>query len=337
MARLAQVLFAGYEQILMFSAETVLGPAAGPLDVAILVFDRANMLSLAAAVDPLRAANRQAGRDLYRWRFVTPSGAPVRLTAGLDLPGPGLAMLDGLPFLIVVAGFDLERQATASVRAGLRRIAASGATVAGIDGGPWMLAEAGLLDGEAATTHWEDIPRFATRFPDVTVVTDRFRISGRRMTCGGAAPALDMMLHLIALRHGAGLADRVAGVFIHDTPREAARPQAHLGADPRHSRLTAEASRLMAAHLDTLLPLPEIARRLGVSPRTLETRFQARLGVSPRSHYRSLRLSEALRLVTQTETPLIEVALATGFGSPAAFSRAFRAAHGTAPVSLRRR
>ena len=321
----------------MKPAETMLGPARGTTEVAVLVFDRTNLLSLAAAVDPLRAANRQAGRDLYRWRFVTPGADPVRLTAGIDLPGLPLASLQAVPFLIVVAGFDLERQATASVRAGLRRIAATGATIAGIDGGPWILAEAGLLDSETATTHWEDIPRLALRFPEITVVTDRFRVSGRRMTCGGAAPALDMMLHLLALRHGADLADRVAGVFIHDTPREAARPQAHLWADPRHSRLTADATRLMAAHLDATLAVPDIARRLGVSARTLETRFRARLGTSPHAHYLRLRLAEALRLVTQTDQPLIEVALATGFNSPAAFSRAFRAAHGTAPSALRRR
>ncbi|TNF58705.1 MAG: helix-turn-helix domain-containing protein [Rhodobacteraceae bacterium] len=317
--------------------ETILRRDDAPLEVAVLVFDRANILSLAAAVDPLRAANRLAGRRIFAWRFVTPTDLPVHLTAGIDLPAAPLSGLDGAQLLVVVAGFDLARQATAAVRAGLRRIAATGATLAGIDGGPWILAEAGLLNGETATTHWEDIPTFAQRFPEVTVVTDRFRISGARMTCGGATPALDMMLHLIAVRHGAQLAERVAGVFIHDSPTDPSRPQSHLGADPRHSRLTAEAARLMAAHLDATLPVPEIARRLGVSPRTLETRFRSRLGTSPRAYYTGLRLAEALRLVTQTETPLIEVALATGFGSPAAFSRAFRAAHGLAPSALRRR
>ncbi len=319
----------------MKNAESILEPTTAPLAVSILVFPETNTLSFAAAVDPLRSANRQAGKALFDWRYVTPTDASVSLTSGINVSGTPLSKLLSTDLLLVVAGFDIQRQTTPAISAGLRRVFESGAHVAGIDGGPWMLAQAGLLDGETATTHWEDLSEFASRFPDVTTVANRFCISGRTLTCAGAVPALDMMLHLIAARYGRRLAAQVAGAFIHDSATDPARPQTRAGPDPRHGRLTAKASELMQQALEAPLSIPQIASKLSVSPRTLEAQFQSRLGRSPKAYYLSLRLNEALRLITQTDMPVIDIALTTGFSSAASFARAFRAAHGTSARSLR--
>lgn len=319
----------------MKTAESIFDTTPAPLSVAVLVFPETNTLSFAAAVDPLRAANRQAGRTLFHWHYLTPTDQAVPLTSGISVKGTPLSKLLKTDLLLVIAGFDIEAHASPAISAGLRRIARSGATLAGIDGGPWMLAQAGLLNGLTATTHWEDLSDFATRFPDITTVANRFCISGRAMTCAGAVPALDMMLHLIAARYGRRLAARVAGAFIHDSATDPARPQTRAGPDPRHNRITAEASAIMQQALDQPLKIPEIAARMNLSPRTLEAQFQTRLGQSPKAHYLTLRLGEALRLVTQTDSPLIEVALATGFSSAASFARAFRNAHGTSARALR--
>ena len=319
----------------MKPAKNILSPTPHMLSVTVLVCDATNTLSFAAAVDPMRAANRQAGRTLFDWRYATPTGAPVRLTSALDIPGAAIADVHHTDLLIVLAGFALDRHDTPALRASLRRLAKAGTTIAGIDGGPWLMAAAGLLDQEVATTHWEDLAKFASRFPDVTTVADRFRISGARLTCGGALPAIDMMLHIISARYGAGLAAQVAGAFIHDSPADPARPQSPARADPRHNRLTSEASALMEHTIDTPLSIPDIAQRVSTTPRRLEAQFNARLGHSPKAHYLSLRLTEALRLVTQTDLPLIDVALATGFSSAASFARAFRKAHGTSARALR--
>ena len=327
----------------MKNANNILTPSAEPLNTVLFVPDETNTLSFAAAVDPMRAANRLAGRSLFNWRFATPDGRPAQLTSGIAVPGEAMARIDRCDLLVIVAGFALDRHDTPALRASLRRIAATGATVAAIDGGPWLAAAAGLLDGYRATTHWEDHDRFATRFPEVQVLQDRFHVDGARLTCGGALPAIDMMLHLIELRYGAALAARVAGVFIHDTPAEAARAQtqahsraqARLGRDRRHSALTARASALMERHLDAPLPIAQIARACGTSARTLETQFRARLETTPSAHALALRLAEARRLVTDTDLPLMDVALATGFASAASFARAFRAAHGSSARALR--
>ncbi len=320
----------------MKSAKNIFAPTDAPLTTAILVLDDCNTLSFAAGVDPMRAANRLAGRRLFDWSYVTATGTPAQLTSGIAVPGPALARLDRCDLLLVVAGFGLDRHDTPALRASLRRIAATGATVGGIDGGPWLLASAGLLDGHGATTHWEDLDRLATRFPEIRVLQDRFHIDGARMTCGGALPAIDMMLHLIRARYGAALAARVAGLFIHDSPADPARAQRRGGGDPRHSALTARASALMEQTLDAPLPIAAIARRCGTSPRTLEAQFRARLNCTPQGHYLDQRLAEARRLVTETELPLTEVALATGFASQSSFARAFRAAHGQSARALRK-
>ncbi len=319
----------------MKSAKNILQPEHRALKTAVLVLDECNTLSFASAVDPMRAANRLADRPAFDWDYVTATAEPALLTSALTVPGIPLARLQGCDLMIVVAGFQLARHATPSLLAGLRRIASGGATMAGIDGGPWLLAEAGLLDGHAATTHWEDLDNFANRFPEVDVRPDRFTVSGNRLTSGGAIPAVEMMLHIIAARHGAGFAARVSGLFLYDGAPAPTKPQSRIGAPHRHTALTAKANNLMESSLDEPLPLSDIAETLGTSPRTLQQQFRLRLNTTPQDHYLQLRLAEARRLVTDTDMPLMDVALATGFGSQSSFARAFRTAHGLSARDLR--
>ncbi|MFD2738401.1 GlxA family transcriptional regulator [Sulfitobacter aestuarii] len=301
----------------------------------ILVLDGCNTLTFAAAVDPLRAANRQSGQRLFDWRFVTPRSQPITLTSGLQIPAHPIHRIDRCDLLIVAAGFNLDPQTTPQLAASLRRLAGQGAIVAGIDGGPWVMARAGLLDGQRATSHWEDLDRFAQEFPRVDLVNTRYQVSGARMTCAGAAPAIEMMLQLIRERHGPALAAKIASTFIYDLSAPPARPQSRR-ADLRHNALTSRAQAMMEAALDTPLPLKDIARRLGVSPRAMQLQFRARLGVTAQAHYLSLRLAEAERLVTRSALSLQDVALATGFHSQASFARAFRAGFGMSASHMRK-
>lgn len=300
----------------------------------VLVLDETNTLSFAAAVDPLRAANRQAGRTVFEWQFATPTDQDVRLTSGLSVAANPLHKIMNCDLLIVVAGFNLDMQTTPQLRASLRRLAARADQVAGVDGGPWVMAQSGILDGHLATMHWEDLDRFRKRFDRVTTLDARFVDSGTRLTSGGAAPALEMMLHLISQRYGAALSDRVAGGFIFDEARPAARPQIRQSPLRGHSAITARAQDLMQTHLEDPICVKGIARRLGISLRGLQLQFRTRLGTTPQSHYLALRLAEADRLVTQTALPLQDVALITGFNSQSSFARAYRQKFG---ISARRR
>ena len=308
------------------------------LSVGILLMADSNAFSLAACVDPMRAANRRAGRTLFDWKFLSPGGGPVALTAGFDVATAPLSDRADFDVLMIVAGFRLEEQATPDLLARLRRLAPRLRALGGVDGGSWFLALAGLLDGRAATTHWEDLETFASRFPAIEVRRDRYVISGPVVTTGGAAPCLDMMLDLIRTRHGAELALRVAGAFLYEPLHAATAPQQAIPAariaraDPALGRAVA----LMEAQIEQAPPVSTIARALGLSQRRLEMLFAERLGASPGRFFLDLRLDEARRMVTDTRLSMQEIALRTGFSSQMAFARAFRARFGSTATALRR-
>ena len=323
----------------MKSETSIFAPSEEPLAVTLLLLPDSSMMSLASTLDPLRAANRLARRPLFSWRIITPDGAPATLTCGVPVPaaGPLSRDLEG-DVLIVVAGFGQEqhvgKDALARLRAAARRFRALG----GVEAGSWLLARAGLLDGRAATTHWEDLEDFAARFPDVDLRPDRFVIDGRIFTSGGASPSFDLMLHLIRSRFGYPLALEVASVFIYDEAHAAtdAQPLISLGRLAGHEPRVADAIRLMESRLDTPLTTAAIARRLGVSVRTLELLFKQALGVGPGTYYLRLRLQAARRLLLDTRLSMQAVAVRCGFGSHSAFSRIFRQHFGLSPSAFRR-
>lgn len=320
--------------------ETLFAPSRETLDGDILVLPGVSLLSLASTLDPLRGANRVAGRTLYRWRLLSPDGAPVATSSGLSLPVEGRFDPDQVHgVLILVAAFDALRHSTPDLLARLRRAARRGAAVGGVEAGAWTLALAGLLSGRRATTHWEDLEAFAARFPEVDVRPDRFVLDGPRFTTGGASPALDMMLALIGARQGPALALDVASLFIYDPSRAAEDPQpsVSLGRLDRLEPRVAAAIRLMEAHVEAPLSIDAIARRVNVGRRTLETAFRRAVGLSPQAYFAAIRLNAGRRLVLESANSVAEIAPMTGFASASAFARAFRARFGLSPREARRR
>ena len=137
------------------------------------------------------------------------------------------------------------------------------APVGGVEAGTWLLGRAGLLEGRAATTHWEDMEDFAAAFPDADVRPDRYVIDGPVFTTGGASPTFDLMLHLVRSRLGMAVALDVASVFIYDQARAAtdAQPLVSLGRLEGYEPRLAQAIRLMEAHVDR--PLTVVGHRAG--------------------------------------------------------------------------
>jgi len=325
----------------MAQSATIFAASQQPLTLAALVLPQASILEVASVLDPMRSANRHLGQEAYRWRVVSPDGRAVPLTCGIELPSTGpLAAAEGADALVVIAGFRQWETATPALIHELSRLAPRFAAVGGIDAGAWVLARAGLLNGHRATVHWEDMEDFATAHPQVEVVPDRFVLSGSRFTAGGAAPAADLMLHLIARRHGPALSLAVAASFI-TTARPGAEPQRTAAPpprarDPRLDPRVAQAIARIEARLDSPESAATTAAAVGLSPRRLEMLFHQGLGMTPGAYGLHLRLQAARRMLTDTRHPLAEVALRTGFSSPSALSRAFRRAYGQPPGALRR-
>lgn len=321
----------------MPESATIFAASQQPLSLALLVLPQASILEVASALDPLRSANRHLGWEAFRWRVVSPDGGPVRLTCGIELPSSGpLAAAEGAEVLVAIVGFRQTIVATPTLIREMARIAPRFAAVGGIDAGAWVMARAGLLNGYRATVHWEDFEDLAAAHPDVEVVPDRWVIDRNRFTAGGAAPAADLMLHLIRTRHGPALARQVAASFL-TTPRPGSDPQIAPvePADPRIDPRLAQALARMEARIDAPEPVARTARAVGLSPRRLEMLFQDQLGTSPAAHALGLRLQAARRMITDTRHPLAEVALRTGFPSPSALSHAFRRRFGQPPSALR--
>jgi transcriptional regulator GlxA family with amidase domain len=313
-------------------------PASEPLDIDFLLLPDMSLLSLAATIEPLRAANRVAGRVLYRRRLLSPNGAAVPTSGGLAIPVEAKFSPDEpRDCLVVVAAFNVARHAPPPLLAALRRVARRGVAIGGVESGSWVLAMAGLLNGRRATTHWEDLAAFAERYPEVDVRPDRYVIDGLRFSTGGASPALDLMLDLIRARQGDALALDVASLFIYDELRAAGDPQPmiSLGRLSQDEPRVAAAIRLMEEHIDRPMQIPQLARKVGIGQRMLQTLFQRAVGMSPHNYYGALRLNAGRRLVLDTHRSMTEIAAETGFGSASAFARSFRARFGESPSEAR--
>lgn len=297
------------------------------------------LMSYAAAVEPLRAANLIAGRELYRWWHAAPGGGPVAASNGVAVVAdfaPGEA--GDADIVFVCAGGNPATFDDRDTIALLRRLARRGVTIGGISGGPYVLAKAGLLDGRRATLHWEHAAAFHEAFPEVDVVPSLFVLDGDRITCSGGVSALDMMVAMIARDHGRDLAAAVGEWFLLTHIRDGLGPQRM---DLRHRLGVSDEAllavlRAMEANIETPLARDRLAAIAGLSLRQLERLFRVRLGRSIHAHYLALRLDRARQLLRETSLPVLEVALATGFGSASQFARAFARAHGGPPSRHRR-
>ena len=318
---------------------TIFRPERSKLAVTFLVLTGTSIMCVASAIDPLRAANRIVGERHFDWRIVSVDGKPPVTTSGLPIAVDGRFDAAAKPdVLIVVGGFGTRDLGTPALNGAVRRIARSARAVGGIEAGTWLLGHAGLLEGRKATTHWEDLEDFAAAFPGADVRPDRYVIDGAIFTSGGASPTFDLMLHLVRSRLGMAVALDVASVFIYDQARAAtdAQPLVSLGRLDGYDPRLAQAIRLMEAHVDQPLTVAAIARRAGITPRTLELIFGRSIGETPGAYYLRLRLNAARRLVLDTGVPMTEIAARTGFSSAAAFSRAFSQAFGKPPMTMRR-
>jgi transcriptional regulator GlxA family with amidase domain len=317
---------------------TLIPLAAAAQSVGFLLVPGFALMSYAAAVEPLRAANQISGRTLYRWWHAAPGGKPVTASNGVAIiPDFGTSVPSDADLVFVCAGGNPAIFDDKEVFAWLRRLARRGVTIGGISGGPYVLAKAGLLDGRRATLHWEHLPAFREAFPGIATVPSLFEIDGNRITCSGGISALDMMVALIARDHGRQLAAAVGDWFLHTHIREGMGPQRmdlrfRLGVSDEK---LLGVLRSMEINLQAPQPRAALARDAGISLRQLERLFRHQIGHGIHKHYRWLRLERARHLLRETTLPVLDVALETGFASSSQFSRAYKRAFGEPPSLTR--
>ena len=296
------------------------------------------MMCVASVLEPLRAANRVADKPLYEWDLVSLSGDPVVVTCGVPIPvDKAFDARSTGELLIIIGGFNQAKHVDIAALAIIRQAASRFAAVAGVEAGSWVVARAGLLNGQTATTHWEDFEEFASKFPEIDLQLDRFVIDGKRMTCGGASPAFDMFLELIRRRNGPAVAMEVASVFVYDEAHSAfdEQPLVSLGKLAQREPRIEHAVRLMEKWIEQPMPVAAIAKRVGISSNTMEALFKRHVGMTPGKFYLNLRLKSANRMVQDSDLSMREVAVRSGFNSLSAFSRAYSKGFGKSAVKVR--
>jgi transcriptional regulator GlxA family with amidase domain len=292
-----------------------------------LLLPKFSLLAFTSAVEPLRSANRLAGRPLYDWRLISRDGGPIASSGGIEvMTQAAIAGVERLPNLFVVAGLDAQTIDDRAILAWLRRLERGGCRLGALTTGSYVLARAGLLDGYRCTIHWENLAGFREDFPELDATAEVYEIDRNRMTCSGGTAAMDLMLSLIAADHGRELATAVAEQFIHERIRDPGEPQ-RMGLRNRlgiaHPKLLA-AIEIMEGELEEPLPRGALAARTGVSTRQLERLFRKYLQRTPTRYYLELRLDRARGLLTQTAMSVLDVALACGFVSASHFSKCYR-------------
>jgi transcriptional regulator GlxA family with amidase domain len=264
---------------------------------------------------------------------------PVATSGGFDVVAPlGLEALATADTVVVPAFRPHDRTLEPEVLDALRAAHARGARVASICTGAFALAQAGLLDGRRATTHWGHAAQLAACYPAVEVDADvLFVDEGDVVTGAGIAAGIDVCLHLIRVDHGAAVANRVARLVVAAPHRDGGQAQ-FIPRDeepPRQAGLAATREWALE-RLGTPLTVADLARHAHTSERTFARAFVAETGEPPLRWLNAARVHRARELLETTDWGADRVAEACGLGTAANLRLHFRRAVGVSPSEYRR-
>lgn len=298
------------------------------------------MLSFASVLEPLRMANRISKVQLYNWQLFSPDDDVIRPSNGIEfLPTRQREESADIDTLIVVAGINPLKYCNTAIFGWLRDMVKRGVRLGATSTGPLILARAKLLNGYKSTIHWENLDGFREQYPGIFTSEELFECDRDRFTCSGGTAGLDLMMHLIGLRHGKALAQSIAEQCIHPKIRPAhdlQRMALPVRFSVDHPRLV-EAISHMETHLEDPLACATIAELVGLSQRHFERLFQDRLGSTPARFYKRMRLERATALLEQTSMSILEIAVACGFTSAAHFSASYVQVFSSSPHAIRLR
>jgi transcriptional regulator GlxA family with amidase domain len=329
--------------------------AANPLQTVVIGSRRAGTATVFSILDVLASVGRDwemlHGTPPASARFAaslrTPNGAPYWDINGRRItPDAGLHE-DPKPNLVIVPELHVDRSEPLSGElVGIARwIAAAyeeGATVASVCSGALLLAEAGLLDGNEATTHWAFADMLARNYPGIDVRRERILVPAgeghRVITAGGASAWEDLMLYLIGRFSDAETARRIAKLHLIEPHGDGQLTYASLAAGRQHEdRLVCTAQLWAADNYACAAPVAEMAARSGLSERSFLRRFRRATGQAPTDYVQSLRVEEAKQLLETTDLPVDDIASEVGYSEPSSFRSAFRKRVGLTASAYRRK
>lgn len=297
-------------------------------------------MEMLLAADNVARSLRQHTAPL-RHDMVGPGGSEISTASGLTVKLSGEpASIEQTDLLIVPA---LWRNPLTTLRQHrdllpwMQQLAQRGARLCAVGTGSFLLAEAGLLDHRPATTHWFYFDQFAQRYPHVKLQRRHLLTEGSGIFCAGSINSVaDLTIHFIELFYGRQLARKVEAQF---SP-EIRRPfEQHLysagNTDVHADELIAQAQDILRARHADAVRMPELARSLGLSLRSLNRRFHQSTGTSPGAYLQQQRINSARELLRTSNLSIAEVALAVGYADSGYFCRLFKDAMKQTPREYR--
>jgi transcriptional regulator GlxA family with amidase domain len=219
----------------------------------------------------------------------------------------------------------------------LRTLYENGCTICSVGTASALLAEADLLEGRPATTHWRDFDRFAAAYPRVKLKRRHLITQSDRLYCAGSVNSIaDFMVHMIEGWYGDHIARAVEAQFSPEA-RQSFETAAFLQQSPgtHHDALVREAQDYMQQHPDETHSVGALAARAGLATRSFARRFKHATGETPMQYLQALRLREARALLQHSDLPVADIAWRCGFSSPSRFAQAFRSSGNLSPRAYR--
>ncbi len=307
--------------------------------VVALLYEGVRGLDVAGPLEVFAEAGKVCGRGGYRLLTASGGGRPVRASNGLTLVSDCDLWAAPSPHTLVVPG-GAAGAADAEVLSWLWQTAPSVRRIMSVCTGAFVLAQAGLLAGRRATTHWASCDALAERFPDVDVDPEPLFVrDGNVATSGGVASGIDLALALVEDDHGRETALAVARRLTTYLRRPGSQAQfsGHPVAGLARRRPVRDVQRWITEHPAGNLSVDALARRANLSTRQFARTFLAEVGMPPGRYVERVRLEAARRMLEESAVGVEEVARACGFGVPETMRRVFLRTLGMPPAEYRRR
>ncbi len=306
--------------------------------IGVLVFPDFQLLDAAGPISVFEIAGRYA-RSPVPIRALAQTPGPVRSSSGVEMLARKFGPASAITALIVAGGDGVEAAArnTCTIRF-VQAVARRGARVASVCSGTFLLAEAGLLDGRRATTHWQRTRQFLETYPDVKLEPDRIFVrDGNIWSSAGITAGIDLALAMVAEDYGDDIVQKTARQLVLYHRRGGGQSQFSSLLELKAS--TGRFGPLLTwarEHLDAPLTVEKLAERAGMSSRHFARAFIAETGSTPSKAIERLRIEVARQQVQSTSEAIERVAENTGFRDPERMRRAFIRVFGQPPQSLRR-
>ncbi len=307
--------------------------------IALLIFPEFQILDAAGPLAAFEIAARMAP-GAYDLKLIAAEAGPVRATCGVEMLARALPAPDKIDTLIISGGEGTrEVMLRARIQRFVRICVRESRRVASVCSGAYVLAEAGVLDGKPATTHWTLSEHFARRYPRVRLESDRiYTQAGKVWTSAGISAGVDLSLALIADDLGEDVARRVAQMLVVYRRRPAGQSQFSALLDiekpeGRFSALLAQVRENLRARWD----VERMAAQCGMSARQFARAFAAETGVTPAKAVEKLRVEAARTMLESGATRIEDVAIKCGFGDAERLRRSFARLLKATPSAMKRR